>query len=113
MGLVQSPPQFELTFDVLDSLSRLHPELGEALLRQAIIVGALRDDSIYCAWHNNYLRAMSGLRLPGELEGEMRLNQQRFGVTYDPMRGPMAPHQINAIKLIMSLVNLHQAVFGK
>jgi hypothetical protein len=99
--------------NVIDSLSRLHPELKQPLLRQAIIVGALRDDSIYCAWHNNYLRALSGLRLPGKLEAEMRLNQQRFGTTYDPMRGPMAPYQIDAIKLLVTLVNLYQAVFAK
>jgi hypothetical protein len=113
MPFVQSPTQFQPTFEVLDSLSRLHPELKEALLRAAIVAGALRDDSIYCAWHNNYLRALSGLQLPGELEAEMRLNQQRFGKTYNPMRGPMDPYQIDLIKLMRSLANLYQLMFGQ
>jgi hypothetical protein len=113
LPFVQSPTGFELTFDILDSLSRLHPELKEGLLREAIIAGALRDDSIYCAWHDNYLKAISGLRLPGELEAEMRQNQQRFGTTYNPMRGPMNPYQVDVIKLLRSLANLYEVIFGK
>ena len=101
LPFIQPRAEFELTYDVLDSLSRLHPELKKALLGQAIVAGALRDDSVYRAWHDNYLKAISGLGLPGELESEMRQNQRKFGTTYDPMRGPLAPHQVDVIKLML------------
>jgi hypothetical protein len=43
LPFVQSPTELQPTFDELDSLSRLYPELKDALLRQAIVAGPLRD----------------------------------------------------------------------
>lgn len=45
-NIVAAPLARNLRFETIDSLARLHPELRNMLLREAIIQGALREDSL-------------------------------------------------------------------
>ncbi|MEK6756016.1 MAG: hypothetical protein AABZ02_07680 [Bacteroidota bacterium] len=102
-----------LTYSMAESLSQLYPELKQFLLKEALALAVLRDDAAYCAWHDSYVAAISSLNLPGELEGAARLNQQRFGTPYNPLRGPQLPNQVDILAILKALIDAGRAVVGK
>jgi hypothetical protein len=96
----------ELTLDVIDSLSNLHPELRDYLLQQAIILGGLRMDSAQAETRQLLQRALADITVYGELEAKLRRNQALYGTTENPMKPPPPPYQIDLFALIIAISNL-------
>ncbi|MDP2885863.1 MAG: hypothetical protein Q8P51_12675 [Ignavibacteria bacterium] len=96
----------ELTLDVADSLGRLHPELKEYILQQAIFQGVLQIDLAETKRKKLLDRAFADLRIPGEMESKLRRNQALYGRTDNPMRPPPPPNQVNLFDLIIAISNL-------
>jgi hypothetical protein len=82
-------------------------------LREAVVQAAVHDDSVYRSWHDRYVASLSSLHLPDEFEATARLNQQRFGTPYNPMRGVQAPNQVDLLGLMRALVELGRKLGGK
>lgn len=95
-----------ITFEVVDSLARLHPELKNYLLQQGIIQGALQEDLVQAERSKLLQRAFADLGLPTELEAQLRRNQALFGVTHNPMRPPPMPNQVDLLSLASAIANL-------
>jgi hypothetical protein len=95
-----------LTLAVVDSLSRLYPELKEYILQQAIIQSALKQDLADAETRKLLERAVSDLHLPSELESKLRRNQALYGTTENPMKPPPPPNQVNLFDAIAAILNL-------
>jgi hypothetical protein len=102
-----------LTYAAAESLGQLFPHLREHLLREAVIQRVLEEDSAYQAWHGPLAASLVPRDLPDEFEAAARTNQARFGVPYNPMRGPTAPNQVDIIALIRALRELTSKSKGK
>ena len=96
----------ELTLDVVDSLSRLYPELKGFILQQAIIQSALRQELADAAIRKQLAFALGDIQLPGELEAKLRRNQALYGTTENPMKPPPPPYQVNIFDAITAFTNL-------
>jgi hypothetical protein len=96
----------QLTLDVVDSLSRLYPELREFLQQQAIIQSALRQDLAETALRKHLAWVLADLHLPGELEGKLRRNHALYGTIDNPMKPPPPPNQVNLFDAITAITNL-------
>ncbi len=101
-----------LTFAQAESLAVLSPHLKQFLFREALVQAVVRDDSVYRAWHDPLLAALSLHNTPDELTSELGLYQQRFGTPYNPLRPPPAPNQIDIFQLVRGLSNLLRALEG-
>lgn len=93
----------ELTIDALDSLGKLHPELKDYFLQQALIRGVLQIDLAERDRKKLLDRAFADLRIPNELESRLRRNQALYGTTENPMKPPPPPYQVNIFDLIIAL----------
>lgn len=107
--LIRVPMLNQLSFELIDSLSREHPEMARFLLKEMIIRGALEADSVQFAARLLYQASLSNVHLPSELEAIMLQNVSRFGTTHNPMRGVQAPNQVDLIGLVNALMNLFRA----
>lgn len=99
----------QLSFELIDSLSREHPEMARFLLKEMIIRGALEAGSVQFAVRLSYQASLSNARLPTGLEAIMLRNLSEFGTTHNPMRGVQAPNQVDLIGLVNALMNLFRA----
>ena len=107
--LIRVPMLNQLSFELIDSLSREHPEMARFLLKEMIIRGALEADSVQFAVRLSYQASLSNARLPTGLEAIMLRNLSEFGTTHNPMRGVQAPNQVDLIGLVNALMNLFRA----
>jgi hypothetical protein len=107
--LIRVPMLNQLSFELIDSLSREHPEMARFLLKEMIIRGALEADSVQFAVRLSYQASLSNARLPTGLEAIMLRNLSEFGTTHNPMRGVRAPNQVDLIGLVNALMNLFRA----
>ncbi len=96
----------ELTLDVVDSLSRLYPELRNYLLQEAIIQSALTQDLADTETRKLLERAVSDLHLPNELEAKLLRNQALFRTIENPMKPPPPPYQVNLFDAMTAIGNL-------
>ena len=96
----------QLTLEVVDSLSRLYPEIKEYLQQQAIIQSALRQEVIDAKLRKQLAFALGDIQLPGELEAKLRRNQALYGTTDNPMKPPPPPYQVNIFDAITAITNL-------
>jgi hypothetical protein len=96
----------ELTLNIIDSLTKLHPELKDFLLREGILQGGLRLDSDETEIRNLLQQALADIHVPGELEGKLRRNQALYGTTENPMKPPPPPYQIDLFALVIAISNL-------
>lgn len=95
-----------LTPEVVDSLSRLYPQLKDYILQQAIIQSALRQELADAAIRKQLAFALGDLNLPGELEAKLRRNQALYGTSENPMKPPPSPYQVNIFDAIIAITNL-------
>lgn len=107
--LIRVPMLNQLSFELIDSLSREHPEMALFLLKEMIIRGALEADSVQFAVRLSYQASLSNARLPTGLEAIMLRNLSEFGTTHNPMSGVQAPNQVDLIGLVNALMNLFRA----
>lgn len=95
-------PQFSvLRFETIDSLERLHPELKNILLREAVIQGALKEDSL-----NFALRQEFASHLPKWDYGGRKTHEdpKLVGTPYNVNGIPILPHQLDLLALIRILL---------
>lgn len=102
-SIVAAPLGGTLRFETIDSLARLHPELRNMLLREAIIQGALREDSLDFA-----LRQEFASHLPKWARSDSGYYQEpkTVGTMYNINGVPLLPQQLNVIPIIMFLLKL-------
>ncbi|MBI3586296.1 MAG: hypothetical protein HY088_04110 [Ignavibacteriales bacterium] len=87
-----------LRLETIDSLAQLHPELKGILLREAIIQGALKEDSLSFA-----LRQEFASHLPKWDYGGLKTHEdpKLTGMPYNVNGIPALPYQLNPLALIM------------
>ncbi|HAL55265.1 MAG TPA: hypothetical protein DCP63_02005 [Bacteroidetes bacterium] len=113
-ALVRPLPAFsDFTFELLDSLTREYPALREALLKEVVFQSALRDDSVRTVNKRWLTLALARLEHPGSLEAGMLRNRQLFGTSYNPMRPPPFPNQVDLMALVSGILNLLRLAGGK
>jgi hypothetical protein len=98
------------TLEDADSLGRLHPEVRDFLLKQALIQGGLAFDSAEFERKKMVQRLFGDLKLYGETEAAMRHNLAMYGTINNPLRPPPMPNQINLLDLLPAISNLLHAL---
>ena len=99
--IVAAPLARTLRFEAIDSLTQLHPELRNILLREAIIQGALREDSLDFA-----LRQEFASHLPRWDYGGLKTHEdpKLTGVPYNINGVPLLPQGLNMSWLLPLLL---------
>ncbi|MFH0992281.1 MAG: hypothetical protein V1799_19950 [bacterium] len=115
---VSSIPQkqiefWKLTFNEIDSLGRLHPELKEAIFKEALTQSILRKDSVHWMMNKPIRDALAAMRFPMGHEAQMVFHEKVFGTPYNPMRPAPPPNSINILGIIPALENIWRAIVGK
>lgn len=100
-NIVAIPSPGILRFETLDSLVQLHPELKNILLREAVIQGALKEDSL-----NFALRQEFASHLPKWDYGGRKTHEdpKLVGTPYNVNGVPILPHQLDVLALIRILL---------
>lgn len=102
-NIVAAPLARTLRFETVDSLTQLHPELRNILLREAIIQGALREDSLDFA-----LRQEFASHLPKWARSDSGYYQEpkTVGTMYNINGVPLLSPGLSVIGLITVLFKL-------
>lgn len=97
-SIVATPFSGIVRFETIDSLAQLYPELKSILLREAIIQGALKEDSLSFA-----LRQEFASHLPKWDYGGLKTHEdpKLVGTPYNVNGVPVLPHQLDVLGLIL------------
>lgn len=96
----------DLTFDEIDSLGRLRPDLKEALAKAWLLAGAVRQDSVRWAQQQRFAAMFENIIHPGQLTFRDRHRHPLYGTPYDPMRAHYSQNQVDLIGVLMFLNDL-------
>ncbi len=99
-SIVETPRFGIVRFEAIDSLAQLYPALKNILLREAIIQGALKEDSLDFALRQEFTSHLPKWDYGGLKTHE---NPKLVGVPYNVNGVPLLPHQLDVLWLIMIL----------